>query len=97
MLLSSSLVDYIRSEHILTTCFLNLLTKGIKLAQLIKKASCLMASVTETSVSDFFFLASQSHLCVNCNKHSATRIVRLADVPKKRSVAFKDMERSSTE
>lgn len=96
MLLSSSLVDYIRSEHILTTCFLNLLTKGIKLAQLIKKASCLMASVTETSVSDFFFWQA-NHICVNCNKHSATRIVRLADVPKKRSVTFKDMERSSTE
>lgn len=33
-----------------------------------------MASVTETSVSDFFFLASQSHLCqlqqTQCNTHS---------------------------
>jgi hypothetical protein len=54
MLLSSSLVDYIRSENRLTTCLLNLLTEGIKLAQLITKGSCLTASIRDPGIHFFW-------------------------------------------
>ena len=82
MLLSSSLVDYIRSENRLTTCFLNLLTEGIKLAQLITKGSCHTGSVTETRVSKFLW--HTNHITVSIAPNTVTCIGHLADVPKRK-------------
>jgi hypothetical protein len=93
MFLSSSIVDYIRSDHRLTTCFLNLLTEGIELAQLITKGSCLTATVTETRVSEFFGTPIVS-LCrlhrTQCDTHKTP--CRCA---KKEKVTFIEMEQAS--